>query len=341
MNDEQKQQATILREKGISYGKIGETINASYDQVRGYLRYSPLSTAKGKIVYEDKKSEPTTIDINAYWEALKCVDNAINDLDTKQTKTIITINDIKPIGIAFWGDWHLGARGIDYEAFEKDQQTIKETDGLYVIGMGDYKDNQNAFVHASGTLEQVATPGMQDMLVKRVWQDVADSSLAIIRGCHDDWDKKLGDKDFVATLCAKDVADCVNLWHGGSLAIKLGSQTYKIRARHKYKGESDLNTTNSQRRMVDSFGAADVNAVAHRHYSEIQQTTKQDQETVYLRSGSYKYYDEFGQKIGGYRAILGVPVVIFFPDTKRMIGFRYMEDAILVLKSLRENVSNA
>ena len=58
---------------------------------------------KEKVTYEDKKPLPTENTINDYYTALKKMDTAIDKLDTKQTKMTVTINDTKPIGLAFSG----------------------------------------------------------------------------------------------------------------------------------------------------------------------------------------------------------------------------------------------
>jgi hypothetical protein len=317
--------------KVFGYRQIAKKYGLSVKTVESRF----LAAKKKGIIYEDKKPEPTQEDVLQAYEAFKNLDNMLDRLDTKQTKTVVSIPDNKPIAIAFWGDWHIGARGVDYKAFDDDMKAIIETDGLYFIGMGDYKDNQNALVHASGVTEQIATPGIQDLLVKSFFIELREKAIAIIRGCHDDWDKKTDDKDFVSTLCSEEVADSVNLWHGGGITIKLGSQQYKIRARHKYKGESELNTTNSQRRLLDAFGPADVIAVAHKHYPDMQNLDRMEQKVTYFRSGSYKVYDEYGQKIGGYRAKWGVPVIILKPDVKKAIPFEDLYEAIVHLKALR------
>lgn len=319
-------------EEGLELKEIAQRVNKTYDTVRKefahFRKYS-----KNNIVYEDKKPIPTDEDIEQYYIALKNVNNAMDNLDTKQTKMTITINDDKPIGLAFWGDQHNGSRGIDYEQLDKDKESIIETDGLYYIGMGDYKENQNALIHANGVNEQIASPGMQDYLVMKIIRETKEKALALIRGCHDDWDKRVGDKDFISTLC--EIADCVNLWHGGGININLGSQTYKIRARHKFKGESEINTTNAQRRLLQAFGPADVIAIAHKHFPDMQVLEQMEQQVIYIRSGSYKIYDEFGQKIGGYKGKVGVPVVVIFPNEKKLVPFRNLEDGISYLKSVR------
>lgn len=314
--------------------KLGHTVRPS--AIRAALRRSPrypTRSVKGLIEYEDKKELPTPDAIGEYYDVLKCYNDAVDNLDTKQTKTCITINDDRPIGIAFWGDWHIGARGVNYRQFDIDRELINQTDGLYCIGLGDYKENQNALVHASGVNEQFATPGLQDILVRNFFYEVKDKMLAAVTGCHDSWDKKVGDKDFIATLC--EVANCVNLWHGGGVTINLQDQTYKIRARHKYKNESGMNTTNAQRNLLNDFGPADVIAVAHKHFPDYQEIDRMGQAVSYLRTGTYKIYDEYGQQLAGYQGKVGVPVIVFYPGEHRFLGVKDLRNGIELLKSVR------
>ena len=223
--------------------------------------------------------------------------------------------------------------GIAYDQSDADRKLIVETEGLYAGGMGDYKTNHNPNVHPAGVWEQTATPGMQDLLVMEFVREMREKLLWLLRGCHDSFDKKIADKDFVATLC--EMGECVNLWHGGGINIQLGDQTYKIRARHKYKGESDLNTTNAQRRLLDAFGPADVIAIAHKHYPDLQTLDRMEQKVVYLRSGSYQVYDEYGQQLGGYKGKIGVPVVVMFPNEHRLVPFESLRDGVAFLKAVR------
>ena len=226
--------AKLKFEDGVSWTNLSDELHkltgdrVDKDRIRGALRRH--SGYKNKIKYEDKKPVPTENEVYAYYNALKHVNKTLDDMDTKQTKTTITIDDNQPVGIAFWGDWHIGARGTNYTQFDKDKELIQDTDGLYAIGMGDYKDNANAYVHASSVSESTTAPSVQDLLVKSFFSETADKWLAIIRGCHDDWDKKLTDKDFIALLAEE--TNSVNLWHGGGITVKLGSQQYKIRAKY-------------------------------------------------------------------------------------------------------------
>ena len=307
-----------------------------WNKVRDKLRQTEKYKTKGKITYEDKK-EPTEQDVIDFYEQMKKTNQAIMKLESKQTKADICLDENKPIGIAFWGDWHIGAKGVDYGRHDKDAEIIKNTDGLYVIGTGDYKDNANAFVHPASTQENIVTTDLQDKIVEMKIKDVSETSnnvIALVRGCHDDWDKRNSNKDFISHLC--EISDSINLWHGGIINLTVGDVEYKIAARHKYKNESGLNTTNTQRNFVNEFGHCDVVAFAHKHFCELQHTKRMGEETIYLRSGTYKLYDEFGQKLAGYEGIHGVPVVILFPDRKEMIPIKSLETAAEMLKELRK-----
>lgn len=321
------EEAKRLKEQGKQMKEIEDIIGIPYGTIRKrFLRN------KNNIEFIDKKDTPTFENIEEYYNKLKDLEKASEALDTKQTKTTINLHDNKPVLIAFWGDWHLGSHGIDYEQFDNDRELIKNTDGLYFIGMGDYKDNNSAYITKSSN-ENVIPQGAQDILVLNFMEDTGEKNIATIRGCHDDWDKKIGDKDFIATICER--VNSVNLWHGGVITIQVGQEQYKIFARHKYKNESGLNTTNAQRNMLNDIGPVDVAALGHKHFPDIQMLDRMGKKVVYLRSGSYKKYDEFGQKLAGYEGKKSIPAVIIYPDTHKVVPFSELEDGISFLNAVR------
>ena len=287
---------------------------------------------RAKLVELDlAEREVTEQDVDEVYRALKSFQQTLRVLDQKVTEATIPINDNAPIAIAFCGDWHIGAYGCNYEQLEADIDLMASTPGLYSIGMGDYKDNQLPTKHPSGMFEVTIPPAVQGSLVFRFARGL--SPLAWIRGCHDDWDHQSVDHDFIQDIC--DLTGSLNLWHGGKLTIRLGEQTYTIHARHKTQGESRLNSTNAQRRLLDLHGFCDVVAIAHKHYPDMQAVTRHGMPVTYLRSGCYKPYDEFGQKLAGYKGEQAVPVTILFPDEHKVVPFRELRDGVRFLKALR------
>ena len=300
----------------------GEGYEVLREEVRHHLKSRQLP---------DKK-EYTVKDVDSYITAMRDLQDKQLVLDTRQTDATFDSKEDKPIGIAAWGDWHIGGVGVDYEQLEKDGEIISSTDGLYWAGMGDYKDNYQTFGHAGAQYEQIIQPGMQDKVVERTVEKYGENNILFIKGCHDDWDNRNSNKDFISTLCKK--TGSFNLWHGGNLTVNVGSQSYLFRLRHKFPFESGLNVENSMRRMFDIKGEFDVAGSAHLHNPFFIQRQLGGRERILFRSGSYKYLDEHGQKIAGYKGIVGIPVVILWPD-KHDMAVMYLDKAVEYLKSAR------
>lgn len=297
------------------------------DGVRNKLRRSQ----KNKISYFDKKNDDQNIE-----EFLQMViesQKKLQQMDDRQTSITVDIDDDKPIGIAFTGDWHVGGLYTDHEAMKRDFAVLRDTDGLYNITMGDYNDNYITRSHAGGQFEQIIHPDKQKELCKYFFAEfLGESNLAVIKGNHDNWENKETGEDFV-----KYIARLINspyLWYGGEIKLKLGEQTYQIHAHHAYKYNSSINTTNSQRNLFNHTHA-DVIALGHIHHNEKHEKTMGGKDTVWLRTGSYKLTDDYSQWIGGYKADNRVPMVIFWPDKKKFLGFRDLYDGVKYLEMLR------
>lgn len=257
-------------------------------------------------------------------------------LDDRQTSVSLDIEDDKPIGIAFTGDWHIGGLYTDHEQLLKDAKAIKETDGLYNILMGDYNDNYITRSHAGGSFEQVITADKQKEICEYIITEFyGDKNIAILKGNHDNWENKETGEDFIKYLARKIKSPY--LWYGGEINIKLGDVTYHIQAHHTYKYNSSINTTNSQRNLFNRTHA-DIIALGHIHYNETHNKTFGGKDTVWIRTGSYKVTDDYSQWIGGHKTDTRVPICIIFPEKKKVISFRDLYDGIEYLTMKRNNL---
>lgn len=330
--------AINLRLAGKTYNEIAIHLNQKYgitvtdNAVRKKLKRE-IGKTKGNIQYYDKKevSEET---ISDYLDLMTKMSDIYDKLHSRQTKATVEIEDDKPIAIALSGDWHVGEYGVDYKKLTEVLEIISHTDGVYHIGLGDYKGNYIQASKISGTFTQFS-PELQDKAVLYLAEKyLQQKSLCWVRGCHDSWDYKVAGKDFVETL-----AECtysINLWHGGEFKIFLNNNYYEFLLGHKYLYESGLNTTNSQRRYNENFGGADVVAIAHKHFPDFQEVNHMKRRTIRLRVGSFKVYDEYGQQVGRFKGEFGVPIIILFPHQKKMQGFLDFYEGIKYLKYLRE-----
>jgi hypothetical protein len=324
-------------EEGVSWTKLAAAVmqetgidGLTYDQVRNALRRHP--DYRKPIQYNDKKSY-TADDVDDYIHAMIDLQTAADKLNTKQVKASLTLPDDKPVGVVGWADWHHGGKGVDYLTFQEHHSKIVNTEGLYWIGLGDYKDNYISGTHVGGNFEQIIQPGMQDKMVIHYVRKAGEKCLALTAGCHDVWTKKQADKDFLEELC--EAADCINLWHGGELNITVGEATYLWRCRHKYKFQSQLNFENAMRRIMEVQGPCDVAAEAHLHNAYIMDRHIMGEFRILMRSGSYKVWDEYGQQLAGYKGKIDVPMVVMFPDKHKLVPFRDLDTGIEYLQAVR------
>jgi predicted phosphodiesterase len=295
------------------------------EQIRGKLR-------RNNITYLDQKNA-VEHDVGELLNVLIEAQKKLQDFDDRQTEVTIDIDDDKPIGIVFSGDWHIGGLHTDHQMMIDDFSAFAGVDGLYVVGMGDYCDNYITRSHAGGMFDQIINADKQREICEHFLDRyLKDKLLVLLKGNHDNWSVKETGEDFVRYLARKTRVPY--LWYGGAITLRLDGAEYLIHAHHSYRYNSSINTTNSQRNLFNSTHA-DVIALGHLHYNETHSKSSGGKDTVWIRTGSYKITDDYGQWIGGLRADPRSPMVVLYPKAKKILDFRDYRDGIEFLKHQR------
>lgn len=263
---------------------------------------------------------------------------------TGQTDLTINFSSVKkPIGICFWGDWQVGSYGVLMEQLLKDAETIANTDGLYVFVMGDLIQNLNQKKHPSSLHDCVLPdPRDQESIAMYLLRKTRHKILGLVTGNHEE-NSKVAAGLTLTERFAKDIS-VPFLWHGAKNNVTVGKELYKIGVRHKYKNESSVSTTNSQRNMhCNVWPDCDVICVGDKHFNDLQKTPRPLGDTIYLRCGSYQRTDEFGMMVGQYRGSWGLPIVICYPQEKQTIPIfgKDFYTGISILQSERERFSSS
>ncbi|MCC6382639.1 MAG: hypothetical protein IT304_09010 [Dehalococcoidia bacterium] len=225
-----------------------------------------------------------------------------------------------PVALAFTGDWHLGARGVDYAALDASLEQIATTPGLYAVGMGDYFEGVNIHVKASPSLysgvynngdEQERAVRMRADVLRRKW-------VAFLSGNHDEWVYRHAG----LSRCDKIAQDlgCAHFGEGGgTIYVHLGDQRYAVGVRHKFGGRG----ATVPRRMIDEWPEWErlhVAVMAHLHFNEIQRVSRNGGRVWALRSGAFKTEDDYAAALG-FVPEIGTPIAIFYPDEERVVAF--------------------
>lgn len=235
-------------------------------------------------------------------------------------------DDGLPVAVAFTGDWHCGAGGVEYGLLRRDLDLIRDTPGLYAVLMGDALEGVSTHSKAAPALYSglFSDGRFQEKYVVMRAVTCAGKWLAMLSGNHDEWIYKNAGISRMDQLAAKVGAPHFGEG-GGTVVVRVGGQEYVIGVRHNAPGNSRLNTSNPIRRLFDDWPEwenAHILCIAHFHYNDLHvQSRKGGHPVTYLRSGTYKLHDSYA-KAGGFTPEYGVPMVVLKPDTHEVVAWR-------------------
>lgn len=285
------------------------------------------------------KPDPSDDELEELFTSLERADAARHNLSPTEDSITISFPDGLPIGVAFMSDIHAGASGVDYARFRADLEAIRDTDGLYTVVNGDLIENAKHMSKAGAALyhSAFASPREQMTYVRKRLAIAQGKILAILSGNHDSRDGQAG-IDRLPDLCrALDVPYGTEA--GMTINLHVSGQPYVVVAKHDYTGKSNITKTNSARRLWSewphSWDAADVIALAHLHELNVSTQYQRGRDVVWLRSGAYKVHDEYALS-KGYKSTYGVPVVVFFPGTRKLVAIPDFEEGVRYLRALRQ-----
>lgn len=320
-----------------------EAWSSKRQRLRSAGNLRPMVDLAETVVGHQTVKEPAAPDeYRRLFDLIKQADALKQDLSPTQESTDFHApDDGLPIGIAFAGDFHLGATGVEYERLETDLKIIGSTPGLYAVGMGDYVEGVTLAAKAASSLFSGAfnAPDLQDWAM-REYADFARSKwLAWLAGNHDEWLMKVtgmtrSDKQ------ARYLGVPYFCQGGGTIFAHVGTQRYVVAVTHNAKSNSRMNTTNSQRVAFDRWPEwenCDVICCGHLHYNDLHVQTRKGGRCLYLRSGTAKTRDGYAAD-NGFVPEYGIPLAVLYPDERRVIGFRGddMEHGLRFLLGERE-----
>lgn len=317
-----------------------------HDLVRRGERREIIETALPEDIEEHpdvavvkRKSDATDEDWERLFRALEDAETARAGLSPTELTTTATFPERLPIGVAFFSDIHAGASGVDYERFRRDMETLRDTPGLYGVMNGDLVENAKPMMKSGNALfhSLFARPREQWHYIRLRMKIAQGKWLVVTQGNHDARDGMLAGVDRLPDL-ARELGVPYATEAGITVYLEVGEQRYVAVVKHDYAGKSPLNKSNSPRRMwiewPHSWESADIIALGHLHYCDVHETSVRGQHVVWLRSGSYKVHDEWAES-KGYKSEYGVPVVVLYPDERRLVPFADFSSGVRFLQMER------
>lgn len=299
----------------------------------GELKRGYKPRTKAPVINESTESD--TVTDEELWEATVAYAKVNRRAFLSQKDHRIRVETKEPIAVAFMSDWHIGAEGCDYERLAEDCELIAKHPQLYAAVGGDPVDNFVLKGMAEAARSQVVGVPTQWRHFRYLMQKIQSSTLWVSSGNHDAWTQKAAALDGV--LSALHDIPVVYTGEGAYVDLVVGEQTYTVWRKHKPTRFSSMyNLTHFLKQMLRTGlpKEYDIGISEHLHESNIEifeyrPGTKIDR--VLIACGSYKVIDTYADGLGYYGGGYGVPTVILYPDSRRMLPFKSIADALEVL----------
>ncbi len=211
-----------------------------------------------------------------------------------------------PVALAFFGDPHLDDNGCNWPLLLRDINLVRETPGVFGIGMGDYTNNW------AGRLAQKVYPH-QETTRNQSWQlaewffgsgkeHARIPWLILIKGNHDLWSGP--GRDDPLTWMEHGAAPLED-WQARFVVQSPNGHETKIWTAHNFPGTSIYNPLHGPMRKgkFGGGGMASLYICGHQHHWGLFQVEDPDREGTYwsARTRGYKYIDDHAQNTLGHQ----------------------------------------
>ena len=245
----------------------------------------------------------------------------------------ISVETDRPFGIVFVSDWHIGNKGTDHDRIMADIALINSCPQLGAFVGGDGVDNfvTPKLAHAARD-EQVANPDQQWQMYRYAIEQIRPSLLAVGTGNHDAWTHAVAGINGV-DAALRDIP-IVNTGEDCYIDLTIGTQLYTIFRKHRPPSSSRKHRA-AGAKMLYEVGRRtfDVGITEHLHVPSITVEPRHGAMRYFITTGSYKVHDGHATEFGFFDSSIGTPVIIFYPDGRKIVPFMEIEDAIAFLES--------
>ena len=235
-------------------------------------------------------------------------------------------------------DTHIGSKYVNIKRLKKDMDTIKNTEDVYAIFVGDLIDFVATGPKGLGMEQIFANPHHSFMYASGLFEKYLYHKLiASVAGCHGYWGYNNTGEHMMERVVGKLKHQ---VFTPGSLTLKItvGEKIdYTMYMSHKPMGKSNHNPAYGVINYFKSQDAIDVGVTAHTHTPGIVTEMLQKRELVGISCGTYKGLDGYGAKIGYTQQPTSIPGFYISADKKKIIPFMDWRDGLALVRKNKDN----
>jgi len=337
--------ATALRKRWTNYlvnmpSSLIETIEATEDTLgEGVHHLSPEFIDKKNAVAPDWRK------LLEHAERGKELED---EAETTQRTAKIRLQG--PCAITWNSCWHLGDVAVNYKTYRKHLDLMMDTPNLYMVGLGDERQNMRQFRVLARVLDQVLSPRQQARLMEGLVMELTEQGklLGLVGGNHDaEMDERLFGEELNAYIYAN--AKCPRFPNRADVDIefKFGDRKHIVPQLwfHKSRFRSIIHALHGNKREYQFSKPAKIVAGGHDHtpgieyywrYGNMWKATQTYGGLSILLKASTFQSGEYGWQYWGDTHPPMMPTVVFSEDPETgeldMVAYPKVSQAVRALK---------
>lgn len=287
-------------------GQVAAAMHTSPTMIRGRI-------ASMRANYPDLAAEidaldkaPPSFDIEEAASTDEPIENLLDAIerrhqrkvDAQQAAIPVRIHTPGPIAVAIIGDIHIDDPGCAMGPLRRDTELIANTEGMYAIAVGDYRNNWIGRLTKLWANQE--TTQKQALRLIEWWFGACGNKLiAAVQGNHDAWHTEGGDAVEIMHRLSGQASLYGEPAYRLDLRLPSGANAL-VHVRHDFSGSSQFNAAHGQVRET-LFGYRDhIIACGDRHHSGYIPIWHNDPARLChgMRVGCYKDFDPFAAEKG-------------------------------------------
>ncbi len=236
--------------------------------------------------------------------------------------------------LSFVSDQHIApGTPVDFKAMREDAELIRATPHCYAILGGDGIDNH--IKHRAAVMAARSQPEDQYQLFEYYLRILADKSLLMVSGNHENWTTAFAGVDMLGRV-ARDQRLCYAP-DEAFLEISVGTQTYRVAVRHQFRMNSSFNQTHAVKQWL-RLGERefDIGCIGHHHEHAVEAFVYRGKVCWGCRPGSYQITSAYSRAYGYNASIPTTPTFMIRGDRREITGFSTLRAALDFVRAARE-----
>lgn len=233
-----------------------------------------------------------------------------------------------PACLVFMADLHLGSAGTNYPKLRDECELARSIPNSGVFLVGDLVDNFIlGWCMSIRTHTRISIPD-EWVLAEHVLDILGPRLVACVAGNHDQWTTKAAGVDLLRDLVGRVRRGVIYDTDDALVTVRVGAASWRLRARHKFKGSSIYNAIHGQGRAARWDGDADIYVGAHTHPGALYGTLNVGERRVLgAQLGAYKEADAYARREGFSRPSGDAALALVFTERGRVIPCDSLDEA--------------